>query len=513
MKLRPRLALTTLAVAVPMLLALWVVDAVSRHRAAEAALAEFTRMHMHGRGRERCEADPIAWGGEMPRPPGPGPGEPHDGPRHGPGDPDGPRALKVVHFHDGPHDGPREHDGPPRPRPGGPGGPRVAPPQLFAYDADLNAKNPAAPQVPATLAARLAEDDTATWPWAWWSPEVEVLVRMPWDTGPCAVVLARGTTVPGWLGAILPATSTWLVPLCGLFAVVLLAMGPIVRRIRRLTAAVRRSAEAGYAGAVPLDGRDELGELARAFAEAGQAVRAELAEKDRREQALRRFLADTTHDVMIPLTVLQGHLSALRERAGQGQAVEMPTLIAAMDEAHYIAALVHNLALVARLDAGAPQLHRGPVDLCALVERVVMRHRPIARQHAVSLERASPEAPIFADADVTLLEQAISNLVYNAIRHHRSDGHVALILDSQDAGAGFRVRVVDDGPGIPEAELARIAERGVRGNEARTRAPEGQGLGLDIAHRVAALHGYSLTLQASEFGGLQVDLAGPCGAA
>ena len=53
---------------------------------------------------------------------------------------------------------------------------------------------------------------------------------------------------------------------------------------------------------------------------------------------------------------------------------------------------------------------------------------------------------------------------------------------------------------------AKVAE------QARTRAPEGQGLGLDIVHRVAALHGYSLHLQASEFGGLQVDLAGPCAA-
>ncbi|MBL8974476.1 MAG: HAMP domain-containing histidine kinase [Myxococcales bacterium] len=494
MKLRLRLALTTLAVAVPMLLGVWLADAVSRHRAAEVALAEFTRMHMLGRGRERCEADPTHWGGEMPRPPGPGPGEPERGPPHG---------------HDAPPAGPRDHgDRPPRARHDG----RVAPPQLHAYDLELHAANPAAPRVPAELAARLGDDELATWRWAWWSPEVEVLVRMPWATGPCAIVLARGNTVPGWLGAILPATSTWLVPLVALFAVVLAAMGPIVRRIRRLTAEVRRSAETGYASPVALSGRDELAELARAFAEAGQTVRAELAEKDRREQALRRFLADTTHDVMIPLTVLQGHLSALRERAGAGQAPELPTLIAAMDEAHYIAALVHNLALAARLDAGALQLQRGPVDLCALVERVVMRHRPIARQHAVSLERATPEAPIFADADVTLLEQAVSNLVYNAIRHHRSDGHVALILDSHDAGAHFRVRVVDDGPGIPADELARIAERGVRGNQARTRAPEGQGLGLDIVHRVAALHGYSLHLQASEFGGLQVDLAGPCAA-
>jgi signal transduction histidine kinase len=69
---------------------------------------------------------------------------------------------------------------------------------------------------------------------------------------------------------------------------------------------------------------------------------------------------------------------------------------------------------------------------------------------------------------------------------------------------------VDDGPGISPDELSKIVERGVRGEKARTRAPEGQGLGLHIAYRAAELHGYKLALGPSEYGGLQVDLEGPC---
>ena len=66
--------------------------------------------------------------------------------------------------------------------------------------------------------------------------------------------------------------------------------------------------------------------------------------------------------------------------------------------------------------------------------------------------------------------------------------------------------MIDDGPGIPPQQLERVAQRGERGDGARTRAPDGQGLGLDIAHRVARLHGHDLTFATSEFGGLQVDL-------
>ena len=108
----------------------------------------------------------------------------------------------------------------------------------------------------------------------------------------------------------------------------------------------------------------------------------------------------------------------------------------------------------------------------------------------------------------SVLEQAVSNLVYNAICHNRPGGHAALILE-EDGRGRFRLRVIDDGPGIPEDELARLVARGFRGNEARTRAPGGQGLGLDIAHRVAKLHDFALVLRRSEYGGLEAELTGP----
>ena len=183
-------------------------------------------------------------------------------------------------------------------------------------------------------------------------------------------------------------------------------------------------------------------------------------------------------------------------------------LTSAMDEAHYIGALLHNLGIAAKLDGGAPGLLEGPVDLNALVARVVSRHKPIARQRDIALEHAVPERALTTTADVTMLEQAVSNVVYNAIRHNRTGGHVALILEPQ-AEDRFRVRVIDDGPGIPAEQLDRVRGRGERGDQARSRAPDGQRLGLDIAHRVAEVHGLDLRFAPSEFGGLQVDLEGP----
>nr|WP_263429993.1 HAMP domain-containing sensor histidine kinase [Nannocystis pusilla] len=503
--MRLRLALTTIAVTIPMVVGLVLFDAVARHRAAEEALAGYTlaRMQEPG-GRDRCEADPSRWGGEL----GPGRGPPpeHARPRSAedderPPDGGGPTDAEARRP---PGHGEREAEAR-RPPPPDDGRPRGRPAVLYAYDLQLRSANPAAPTIGGPLAAAIATSEVATWPRAWVGAEVEILVRMPWQSGPCALVLAQGSTVPGWLGAVLPPTRIWLAPLVALFAAVLLALGPIVGRIRRLTEAVRRSASASYASPVPVDGDDEIGELARAFDAAGREVRAQLAAKDRRELALREFLANTTHDVMIPLTVLQGHLSELLAGAEQGRGA----LVAAMAEAHYIAAIVHNLAVMAKIDAEVPRLHREPVALDELVERVLARHRPIARRLGVELDGGVPEAPVRVAADVTLLEQAVSNVVYNAIRHNRAGGHAAVLLEHV-AGDRFRLRVVDDGPGVPPAELARLAERGFRSDAARTRTPDGQGLGLHIAARVAALHGIGLAFATPPGGGLQVDFTGVC---
>lgn len=377
---------------------------------------------------------------------------------------------------------------------------------LYAYDDAFHPGRPSAPPIPEDLRARLRTDEHVATSSTRTSRDVEVMVRTPWGTGPCAYVLAHGTTDPSW-GAVLPESPLWLLPIGVVLAAVLVGVGPVLRRIRRLTEAASRSASVSYANVVTASGDDEISELARAFDAAAREVQSQLQAKERREKALRDFLANTTHDVMIPLTVLQGHLATLRARAEEGPEADRAVLVSAMDEAHYMASLVHNLAMVARFDADDVILQKSDVDLNALVQRVVGRHAPIARQLGVSIESAVPEEPVVVFADVTLLEQAVSNVTYNAIRYNERNGHVAIILEALRGGA-FSLRVIDDGPGVPDAAMAALTQRGMRSDEARTRVPEGQGLGLHIAHRAVELHGYQLRFDQSEYGGLEVTLEG-----
>jgi len=337
-------------------------------------------------------------------------------------------------------------------------------------------------------------------------------MRMGLDSGSTILVLVQrvGEAAPSAVSDLIWGG----VVLCGvLFLVVLLAAGPIVRRVRRLTAEVRRSAGEHYAVPVAVRGDDEIAGLAHAFNEAGAQVRAHVEDLEQREKTLRGFVANTTHDVMIPLTVLQGHLSAMRKGLEGGTAVVPEQVVSSLEEAHYMASLIHNLSAAAKLEAGERHIQRHPVDLNAIVERVVARHRPMAQAREIQVDFAVPEAVVQVEGDVTLLEQAVSNLVHNAVRYNECGGHVAILLEARgapgDGEAAFALRVIDDGPGMPADQLKRLPERRYRGDAARSRHPEGLGLGLNIAWDVAERHGLTLGFKASEYGGLEAELRGP----
>jgi signal transduction histidine kinase len=476
-RLRTRIVVTTLLVAVPMVIVMAWVKTLFVEQAAATALSQGVVEFMKRGGRAVCERTPATW--QVQRMPIALPsGEV--------------RADPPIMF--------------PLPQSVA-DGVHVGPVGTFAYDADFVASNPGAPVIDPELRERIGREDVATRSVAGQPRFIEVLVRMPWRDGPCAMVLLRRPELrpdESWL-ELLPL-RVWAPVLVLAVVAVVVGLGPAVRRIRQLTEEVRVTASASYQPTISVRGADEIGDLARAFRDAAREIRSRMEAQVRREHTLREFLDNTTHDVMTPLTVLQGHLAAMAAHAPEAPE-QLARINAAMDEAHYMASLIHNLSLAAKLEAGEPDLSRETIDLNALIERVVARHQPIARNHDVSLEHATPDVRVIVSGDVTFVEQAVSNLALNALQHVEPGGHVALTLDRVEPDR-FAIRIVDDGPGMPASELDGVLERGRRGNQARTRAPNGRGLGLDIVHRVVRVHGWELTLATSEPHGLSVTITG-----
>lgn len=458
MKLRTRLALTLGVATIAVLVALGWAQSRWHSRMRVEALAEAALHRMESGGRSRCEANPEAW--PSPR---------------------GKRDARHAR-------GPGRH---PFPRP-----------RFSAYDTGYQSVNPSSPPFPPELARQLdSGNDIATTQSAA-HERAEVAVHMPWNEGPCAVVLIRAKGPPPWFsGAVLmPAFLVSLV----VIVVALFAAGPIVGRVRQLTEAVRRIGS-GSEEQIHVDGNDEIAELGAAFEQSRETIQSQLASLRDREAALRNYIANTTHDVMLPLSVLQGHLVSLQRRIEAGETLDAKAMVPSIEESQYLGSLLHNLNAAARLEATEGLAHQDAVDLNRLVERATDRHKPIATRKKISLEVAVPEDVVELRGDLTLLEQALGNLVQNAVRYNRAGGHVAVVLNGR-TGA-WTLEVIDDGPGIPEGERMKALEPSFRGNDARTRHPHGMGLGLHIANDVAKRHGLRLALRETDGGGLTVSLA------
>jgi len=489
--LRPRLALATVVVAAPLIAGLILFDGQRQRADAQERLARLVRdAFADPRAEIECAADPVAWSGPLTpfgRPP-------QVGPRL-----DRPAPPPAPRFGSLPPDPRHASNDPARPSP-----PREGPAAMFVYDEALVPARADAPTLSPELRDALGSEELVAIPGRWGSNDIALVSRVGAGRGACAFVLARGTVTGARVEAWVPPLRVWLAPLFVVVVTMLIAAGPIVARTRRLTEWAARQATAGEHAPIALGGDDELSRLAEAFNRASRTIHDQLADRTRRERALRDFLANTLHDVMTPLTVLKGQLTSLREGAADPQSA----IASAIREAGHLSAVLENLAVAARLDAVEPELVRSPVELGDLLARVVERHRPIAEQTAVSIQLGRPGAPLVVEADVTLLERAVGNLVFNAIDHNRAGGRAAVALETARPDR-FRIRVLDDGPGVAPGELERLIERGYRGEGARTRLRAGQGLGLSIASRVARLHGYTLSFRSPPEGGLEAELEGP----
>ncbi|MBK5254556.1 MAG: HAMP domain-containing protein [Vicinamibacteria bacterium] len=502
MTLRKRLLLALAGSGLAIMVGAAVAREIAIRYASEAAILSSIEARMSSVDQATCEAGrdfefldsrppgPNGAGERDLRPRGPFPGERP----FGPGDPGGAEFRRGPR-RGGPNPGEREFG-----RFGGQGGPRRT--RVFFYDGDFSPRAPGGPAFPEAAKASLRAGETFV------NGRDKGgffgALATSWTGGPCAYALAIMPTPPPLasftsliIGALLligaPAMVLWL------------ALAQPVARIRALASGVRDAAAGRYETSVAVTGRDEIADLGHAFNDASATVRVHLAEVERREKALRDFVAHTTHDVALPLSVLLSHVTRLRQGDVGGGAAES-TVSAIAQETQYIASLLANLEAVARLESDATLHERHPVDLAALVERVAARHRAVASSTGVDFNHSVPATAAWVEGDVTLIEQAVNNLVHNAIQYNHADGHVALVLDL--SGAQFTLSVTDDGPGVPASDLARLGESRFRSEEARSRRPGGTGLGLSIARDVARRHDFTLTLGHRPEGGFEAVLAG-----
>ena len=290
-------------------------------------------------------------------------------------------------------------------------------------------------------------------------------------------------------------TALALVLAVGLGLVVVhLALRPLDRVVETATHVAALPLEEGDVALVERapEAPTEVGRMGAALNRLLERVESALGARQASEDKLRRFVADASHELRTPLASIRGYSEFLRGSSGRLNADGRRSVERIEAESLRMSALVDELLLLARLDAG-PALAAERVDLARVLAEAVGDAHAASPDHDWRLD--VPPEPVEVVGDPARLHQVVANLLGNA-RAHTPPGTTVTATVERTEGR-VRVTVADDGPGIPAELRPRIFERFVRGEESRTRAGAGgsTGLGLSIVQAIMAAHGGEVALE------------------
>jgi signal transduction histidine kinase len=276
-----------------------------------------------------------------------------------------------------------------------------------------------------------------------------------------ALVLATGTGLVYWL------------------------LGRVLRPVRRIARLANTLGERDLGRRVEVQAPDdELGELVTTFNRM-------LARLQVSFDTLRAFTADASHELRSPLALMATELEV--SLAKPAPAEEYRRVLQLLhSEVQHMTGVVERLLLLARTDAGELTPRREPLDVADFLHDALGRWLTLATQRGVELQVDAPDSGSL-EADLGLTRRILDNLVDNALRHSPEGTTVRLSASRQ--GAGWLFEVADQGAGVPEAQRARIFNRFVRGDLARTPDAEGgTGLGLPLSAAFARVQGGDVRL-------------------
>jgi len=251
----------------------------------------------------------------------------------------------------------------------------------------------------------------------------------------------------------------------------------IVAPVESLTAAVEKMRAGDLRQHVPVEARDEIGELGRAF----NALSEQLA---RVEQLRRDMVSDVAHELRTPLTNIRAQLEAMQD----GLVPQSPAALASLhEETLHLARLVDDLRDLSLADAGQLKMQTARLEPVAALEHAIAALRARATERSIRIERNASETLPDISADAVRLGQILRNLLENAIRHTPPGGHIT--VQALPAGRYLEISVTDTGPGIAPEHLPKIFERFYRTDPSRTRKTGGAGLGLAIVKQLVSAQG------------------------
>lgn len=335
---------------------------------------------------------------------------------------------------------------------------------------------------------------------------------------PPADVFTRPITVSGkvvgWIASTPPTTITrqadvrffdeqvrtaWRIAALALIVAAIVAVmlaRSMVAPLKRLAETTHQLAAGNFHVRVPVDSRDEMGQLGEDFNRLAHAL-------GKNEQMRRNFMADVSHELRTPLAILRGELEAIEDGV---RTLTPSSLTSLQTEVATLTKLVDDLHQLSMADIGALAYRKSEIDVAEVVRRSLDAFRERFADKGIDITVSADQlAMMFGDPD--RLNQLFNNLLENSYRYTDMGGRLdvtcrlngpTIVLDFQDSA-----------PGVPESEVPFLFDRFRRMESSRNRASGGSGLGLAICKSIVEAHDGQVEAKASPTGGLWMSVRLP----
>jgi len=272
----------------------------------------------------------------------------------------------------------------------------------------------------------------------------------------------------------------------------------LIRPLRRVTEATHALAAGRFQTRVPVQGQDELGDLARDFNGMAQTL-------ERTDGARRQWMADISHELRTPLSVLRAELEAMQDGVRPLDPAGVASLQTDVDR---LSRLVEDLYQLSMTDLGAMSYQKRPVNPVALLRDDADTLAGEFERRGLGLEvRAEGLPAMTLRADPDRLSQLFRNLMQNSLRYTDAGGRLEIAVGRREGA--LTLDFCDTAPAVPDDALRKLFERFYRVEASRNRALGGAGLGLAICRNIVEAHGGTIEAQPSPLGGLCIHVELP----
>lgn len=271
----------------------------------------------------------------------------------------------------------------------------------------------------------------------------------------------------------------------------------LIYPLKEMAKATNKITAGNYSARVSVSSADEIGKLAKNFNEMALAL-------EKNEKARRQWIADISHEIRTPVTILRGEVEAIIDGI---RPLNLETINSIHNEILRLNRLVEDLYQLAISDIGTLNYHKEKIDLKNLLIKSVQTYFQEFNKKNIKIRIEVAQEPVNIYADKERMQQLLSNLFDNSLKYTNSGGQliIRLVSDKKQTTIEFE----DSEPGIREEELNKIFERFYRVETSRSRKTGGSGLGLAICKNIVEAHGGTISAFPSSIGGVLIKIILP----